>query len=99
MDEVSRDAVNRLLKLAQSDTGQARRVANFILAWWNADELGGFDIADLFAVDAAIGRDMALVFTYLATLPMAEYPEEREAEIREIIRRWRPEVWAKIQAA
>ncbi len=32
MDEVTQDAVDRLLKLAQSDTGQARRIANFLLA-------------------------------------------------------------------
>lgn len=98
MDEVTREAVDRLLKLAQSDTGQARRIANFLLAWWNAEELGGFDIADLFSVDAAIARDMSRVFNYLATRSSAEYPEDRETEIREVIRRWRPEVWAKIQA-
>lgn len=98
MDEVTQESVDRLLKLAQSDTGQARRIANFLLAWWNADEHGGFDIADLFAVDAAIARDMARVFNYLATRSNAEYPEDRELEIKEIIRRWRPETWAKIQA-
>lgn len=98
MDEVTRAAVDRLLRLAQSDTGQAGRIANFLLAWWNADEHGGFDIAELFAVDVAIARDMAHVFNYLATRSNAEYPEDREPEIREIIRRWRPEVWARIQA-
>lgn len=98
MDEVTREAVDRLLKLAQSDTGQARRVANFVLAWWNAEKFGGFDLADLFAVDAEIARDMSRVFNYLATRPIAEYPEDREPEIKEVIRRWRPEIWAKIEA-
>lgn len=41
---------------------------------------------------------MARVFNYLATRSNAEYPEDRELEIKEIIRRWRPETWAKIQA-
>jgi hypothetical protein len=27
-------ALNRLVTIAQSDTGQARRVTNFLLAWW-----------------------------------------------------------------
>ena len=98
MDEATREAVDRLLILAKSDTGQAGRIANFLLAWWNAEELGGFDIAELFTVDGAIARDMARVFSYLATRSNAEYPEDRESDIREIIRRWRPVVWAKIEA-
>ncbi len=42
-----RAALNRLLAIAQSDTGQARRVAKFLLAWWNADDCGRFDFRDL----------------------------------------------------
>ncbi|WP_423242721.1 DUF7673 family protein [Sinorhizobium meliloti] len=37
-----------------------------MLAWWNAEALGGFDIADLFAVDRGVSEDMATIFTYLA---------------------------------
>lgn len=66
MDDWTRAAFERLLSLAQSDTGQARRVVNFLLAWWNADSLGAFDPADLFAVDSTVGADMATVFTWLA---------------------------------
>jgi hypothetical protein len=32
-----------LLRIARQDTGQARRVANFLLAWHNAEENGGWD--------------------------------------------------------
>ncbi len=32
-----------------------------ILAWWNADSLGGFNLSDIFAVDRAVGRDIASV--------------------------------------
>ncbi|WP_458363772.1 DUF7673 family protein [Brucella intermedia] len=63
MDDWTRCAFERLLALAQRDTGQSRRAANFILAWWNADGLGGFDFADLFGVDSAIAADMGTVFT------------------------------------
>ena len=33
--------------VAHGDTGQGRRVANCIFAWWNADVHGGFDLTDL----------------------------------------------------
>jgi len=95
MDELTWAALQRLLKVARSDTGQARRVAAFILAWWNAESLGGFDIADLFAVDRKIASDMATVFSWIARQDNAIYPTEHRAEIEAIIEQWRPEVWAR----
>lgn len=95
MDTETRAAFERLLDLARSDTGQARRAANFILAWWNAESLGAFDIADLFALDLTIARDMATVFSWLASRSNAAYPEEYRTEIEAIIEAWRPEVWAR----
>jgi len=41
------NALEGLLKIVQQDTGQARRVANFLLAWHNAEENGGWDPVDL----------------------------------------------------
>ncbi|WP_349236278.1 hypothetical protein [Bosea sp. AK1] len=73
-------------------------MANFVLAWWNAESLGGFDLADLFAVDSAIAADMALVFNHLARLSNAEYPNEYRREIEGIIAQWRPGIWARAQA-
>ena len=32
------EALGRLVAIAQRDTGQSRRVANFLLAWYNAEE-------------------------------------------------------------
>ncbi|MCW8060495.1 DUF7673 family protein [Agrobacterium tumefaciens] len=97
MDDNTRGAFERLLDLARSDTGQARRAANFILAWWNADSLGGFDIADLFAVDMRIAADMATVFTWLSRRNEATYPEEYRAAIEAVIAEWRPDNWVKAQ--
>jgi len=97
MDEPTRAAFQRLLKIARTDTGQARRVANFILAWLNADSLGGFDIADLFAVDTKIAADMAMVFSWLARQNEAIYPTEYRAEIEAIIAEWHPEIWVRSQ--
>lgn len=97
MDDWTRAAFERLLKVARSDTGQSRRVADFLFAWWNADSLGGFDIADLFGVDSTIAADMATVFTWLAGQSEATYPTGYRADIEELIEEWRPEVWAKTQ--
>jgi hypothetical protein len=99
MDDITRAAFERLLDLARSDTGQARRAANFILAWWNAESLGGFDIADLFALDVAIAADMATVFAWIAHRSNAVYPDEYRCEIEGIIEAWRPEVWARSQGS
>jgi hypothetical protein len=87
------DATKRLLVVARSDTGQGRRVANFLLAWWNADSLGGFDLSDLFALDEALALDTAAIFSWLATQPNAVYPEELWPEIDLVIQQWRPAIW------
>lgn len=94
MNQSTREAFERLLKVARSDSGQSKRVANFILAWWNAGSCGGFDITDVFSVDEELAADMAAVFAYVASRSSPEYPEHYRAEIEEIIRRWRPEVWS-----
>jgi hypothetical protein len=91
MEDRVRFALEKLLNIAHADTGQARRVANFLLAWWNADANGGFDIADLFAVDRAVSEDMVTVFTYLARGDGAVYPTDYRGEIEAIIKRWRPQ--------
>jgi ParB family transcriptional regulator, chromosome partitioning protein len=54
-------APERLLRITRQDTGQARRVANFLLARHNAEENGGWDPVDLWSVDTAIADDMLLV--------------------------------------
>ncbi|RIA46224.1 hypothetical protein DFR49_0757 [Hephaestia caeni] len=89
-----REAIARLFDLAQSDTGQARRVADFLLAWWNAEELGGFDIANLFSLDHAIAADMATVFAFLGSRPDAIYADAfgRGDEMQKLIALWRPQV-------
>jgi hypothetical protein len=43
---------------ARGDTGKSRIVASFLLAWWNAAECSGFELADVWAVDTAIAVDM-----------------------------------------
>jgi hypothetical protein len=66
-------ANERLIRIAEGDTGQSRGVANFLLAWWNAEDCGGFDLTDLWNVDAAIAANMVTVFGLLANLN--SYPD------------------------
>jgi len=68
LPETTKAAIERLVRIAQSDTGQSCRVANFLLAWWNAEACGGFDLTDLWGVDAAIAADMVMVFAILASI-------------------------------
>lgn len=81
-----RTALDRLLKVAQSDTGQSRRVADFLLAWWNADSCGGFDLTNLWSVDTAVAVDMVTVFGLVARVHSCSdqlgYSDQFEAVIR-----------------
>ena len=85
-------ALERLIAIAQSDTGQARRVADFLLAWWNAGECGGFDLTILWFVDRSIADDMVTVFGYVARANA--YPDALgfNTEFQSIVRGWRPEL-------
>src|SRR5215831_20386449 len=51
-------SIARLMRIAMGDTGQCRRVADFLLAWHNAQENGGWDPTDLWNVDARIADDI-----------------------------------------
>ncbi len=69
----ARAAVSRLIEIARRDTGQSRIVANFLLAWWNAEECGGFNLTELWGVDTEIAADMITIFS---TLPRwCHYPD------------------------
>ncbi len=84
-------AFHRLVAIAQRDTGQSRRVADFLLAWWNAGECGGFDLTNLWGVDASIAEDMVIVFGYVAHTH--SYPDALgyNKQFQSIVRTWRPE--------
>ncbi len=58
-EAAAQQALHRLFKIAKSDTGQsARRVADFLLAWWNAGRDGGFDFTHFWSLDQHICDDM-----------------------------------------
>ena len=89
MHSAQRAALERLIAIARSDTGQSRRVAGFLLAWWNAQECGGFDLTDLWGVDRSIAADMLTVFALL--IECRDYPDglgDRK-QFESIVRFWR----------
>lgn len=81
------EAVRRLISIAESDTGQSRRAANFLLAWWNADRDGGFDLRDLWNVDDVISNDMVTVFGMVANC--WSYPDSLGFDLSHLVTRWR----------
>ncbi len=92
MESNEKAAFNRLVTIAHGDTGQSRRVADFLLAWWNAGECGGFDLTSLWGVDAAIAEDMAIVFGFVAR--SHSYPDALgyNQQFQSIVRTWRPDL-------
>lgn len=82
-------ALERLLKIALRDTGQARRVASFLLAWHNAAENGGWDPTDLWNLDTAIADDILIVVKLIRV--SNRYPDDLGLgdEIAAVWRLWR----------
>ncbi|MEN9544664.1 MAG: hypothetical protein RLZZ598_1497 [Pseudomonadota bacterium] len=89
-DEVA--ALERLIAHARRDSGQSRRVADFLLAWWNTGSCGAFDLTSLWALDTDIVADMATVFSLIGRVH--RYPDSLgyEAEFKAIVQAWRPEL-------
>lgn len=90
-----RDALNRLINIAKKDTGQSRRVADFLLSWWNAQSCGGFDLTDLWAVDEQIEQDMMDVIRLISRC--RSYPDsllegKYKSEFEILISLWRPKL-------
>ncbi len=90
MSNAQQAALERLIRIAQGDSGQCRIVANFLLAWWNAAEYGGFDLTDVWAVDAAIAEDMLTVFAQLLHCRRCPDSLGYGKQFQVIVHRWRP---------
>lgn len=82
-------ALERLIKIAQADTGQSRRTAEFLLSWWNAENCGGFDLTTLWGVDTEIATDIVMVFAFIAGCRC--YPDDLGYgdDFRRIVHAWR----------
>ena len=82
-------AVTRLLAIAKTNSGQARRVADFLLAWHNAEENGGWNPVDLWQLDTGIAQDILLVTAFIAV--EHKYPDDLgfAPEVAEVWNLWR----------
>lgn len=87
------EALRRLLKLARYDSGQCSRVAEFLLAWWNAQTCGGFDVMDVGSLDPDLAADVVVVFGMVACFRLypSDLSQDLVAEFRELVAIWHPE--------
>ena len=85
-----RTSLNRLIKVAKSRTGQSQAIANFLLAWWNAETCGGFDLAELRSVDSDYVNDMVNVIRYIASERAYTDDLGLDEELDALVKQWRP---------
>ena len=87
IDDQEGRALSRLFEIARSCTGQSKKVADFLLAWWNAADNGGWDPMDLWSLDAGIARD---VMTVVGLFPKV-HPDDLglDEEFGAVWRLWR----------
>jgi hypothetical protein len=85
-------ALERLLEVARADTHQARYAANFLLAWWNAGDLGGFDLTDAWGLDDALREDLVTLFSFIARNKIYPSAYSFRSEFEDLVRQWRPQV-------
>ena len=83
-------ALARLLRLARNDTPAARCAADFLLAWWNARDCGGFDFTALWQLDAPQVRDVLQVTSYLARAGHGPQQLGLIDDMEALVRLWRP---------
>ncbi|MGH9622709.1 MAG: DUF7673 family protein [Bryobacteraceae bacterium] len=89
-ETASLEAFARQCTATRRDSGQACRMADFLLAWHNTPENGGWDPTDLWNVDAAIAADMLTMLGAMRAKP-GKYSADMgfEPEIQRIWRLWR----------
>jgi len=84
-------AFDRLLRVAQSDTGMSRKCACFLLAWWNAGANGGYDLTDLWGLDEKLRQDTIVVIGLIARWQSypTSLPGGRGEKVRALVGQWR----------
>jgi len=90
-----REALSRLLEFAMHrHSHQASRVANFLLAWWDPEKYGRFDLLEAWALDEVIRKDMVTVFDLVSHI--ASYPDTLgyKEQFLSLVRHHRPDVGA-----
>jgi hypothetical protein len=96
-DHAGRAALERLLAIAQTDTGQSRLVADFLLAWWNAQSCGGFDPTSLWSLEPAIRNDTLAVLHLIAHHREHATAYDHGDAFAALVRRWRPHITESVR--
>lgn len=91
------DALERLFVVAMRDTGQAGRVASFLLSWANQPVYGGFDFSWIRSLDDEIVFDIRTVMDFLFDSGF-RYPIDIgfESKILALAQQKRPDVVERI---
>ena len=86
------EALTRRLEVASSDTGQSRRVADFLLAWWNSGSCGSYDITTGWGLDDVLVEDVITVFALASR--SHQYPDTLGYgdQFVAVVQAWRPEL-------
>jgi hypothetical protein len=85
----SDDALHRLIRIASGNGPHARRTADFLLAWHDAEYHGGWDPRDLSLFDRRTAQDILDVLKSVHNSPASlEYPRLTQ-EIVSLKRLWR----------
>ncbi|MBR8043131.1 hypothetical protein KDW40_01980 [Burkholderia cenocepacia] len=92
MLDTEKTALERLLKHAQGATDQSRRVADFLLAWWNSSSCGRYDLTTAWGLDDDIMDDVCVVFRLASRAH--SYPDALGygPQFEAVVREWRPEL-------
>lgn len=80
-------ALEHVFNLAEGHSGGSLRARRLLGAWWNGDELGGFDFADLWSLDPEAVTVVAMICrlpagTYAHDLPGSFGPRMRKLHER-----------------
>ena len=99
MNTNQRQALERLIAVAKKNTGQCRRVADFLLSWFNGPVCGGWGVTDVWHFDRSILDDIRVVFDFICE--DTSYPDTfgYYDDFQEIARLWRPQLFESVSAA
>lgn len=88
--EIEGQALERLIAYAQPGTGGGKRVAAFLLAWWNADRCGGYNLVDAWYCDDDVVEDIIVIFNYIVRNPRL-YPDQLGYgdDFEKLVLKWR----------
>lgn len=86
-------ALHRLLAVAGNRSTQGRRVADFLLAWWNAARCGGYDLMSAQGLDGVVAEDIWIVFGTATRTGVHPDDLGYGPRFEALARQWHPEIF------